>query len=84
MNKLCVNPAHLEPVPREENLRRAKSAGLMPTKREMCSKGHPFTEQKGRRFCVTCNRIRTRENYRRRFIEARGFRIKSGRPQVFA
>lgn len=56
----CVNPAHLEPVTREENLRRAMEVNL-PTH---CPQGHPYDESNtyvkhrwdGRinRTCRTC------------------------------
>lgn len=36
----CVNPAHLEPVTREENLRREMAA----TRPTHCPKGHEYTE----------------------------------------
>lgn len=36
---MCVNPAHLEPVTRRENVRRAFAA------RGQCPKGHPYTPE---------------------------------------
>ncbi len=83
MNKLCVNPAHLEPVTHAENVRRARRAGLLRPRNPTCCKGHPLTDRYGKRFCVSCNRIRMRERYRRTVIEARGYRMNQGRPQVF-
>lgn len=60
-NRACVNPDHLEPVTRMENVRRAMS----PT----CPQGHPYTAdntilERGRpgqnpsRRCRTCRRER--------------------------
>lgn len=50
----CVNPAHLEPVTRSENLRRAYPA---------CRRGHEFKAlSSGRRWCPECQRIRRKEN----------------------
>ncbi len=37
----CVNPAHLEPVTRSENLRRGRT-GKWHRERTVCSKGHPL------------------------------------------
>ena len=57
---LCVNVAHLEPVPQIENLRRQHEAGRLNTvamidaaarvKRERthCRRGHPFTPENTR------------------------------------
>ena len=63
-NRGCVNPDHLEPVTRKENVRRG--AGLGGALRKWpthCKRGHPFTEEnayfwkgdKSRR-CKICNR----------------------------
>lgn len=51
----CVNPAHLEPVTRAENARRAY-AEYIP--KVLCKRGHPrVTTKDGRRFiCPTCRR----------------------------
>lgn len=83
MNKLCVNPAHLEPVTRAENLRRARLAGLTRQKRTECFLGHPIVERSERRFCEVCNRTKARERYRRSVIQPRGYRFAQGRSQVF-
>jgi hypothetical protein len=59
MNKLCVNPAHLEPVTASENVKRwARSV-------THCPQGHEYTAEntrtyRGRRSCITCNRDRSR------------------------
>lgn len=58
--RACVNPAHLEPVTRQENIRRAVAA------KTHCPKGHPRTPENsahdhvnGSRVwrCKTCRRI---------------------------
>lgn len=57
----CVNPWHLEPVTHVENLRR--------TRRDVCSRGHPFSEEGGsrtRRVCRICATRRNREYRSRR------------------
>ena len=64
--KLCVNPAHLEPVTQAENVRRYSRAI------KKCVHGHAYTKEntyirpQGRRKCRECNRRRNREYSRRR------------------
>lgn len=53
--KLCINPAHLEPVTRAENNRRARSLDGLTH----CSKGHELTAE-------TLYEITTRHGYKRR------------------
>jgi hypothetical protein len=73
-NKACVNPAHLEAVTQQENMRR--STALLTH----CKRGHPFSghnlivHKRGNRICRECARLH-RERYRRR----RG--VKPGRPR---
>ena len=58
VNRICVNPRHLEPVTHEENTRRAKRRWTH------CIHGHEFNEQntywrkEGRRACRQCARER--------------------------
>lgn len=55
----CVNPAHLEPVTQQENIRRAKRVrGTLP---DHCRRGHAYTPENtylnpsgGYRVCRTC------------------------------
>lgn len=67
-NRACVNPAHLEPVTRRENLRR----GLVPIKPYRvpvthCKHGHAYDEAntyldaRGGRRCRACNLRRYHE-----------------------
>lgn len=52
-NTSCCSPFHLEPVTKQENLRR--------TRKEFCAKGHPiFASRWGQRFCNTCRNDRRR------------------------
>lgn len=49
----CVNPAHLEPVTRGENVRRGAAV------RDTCKNGHPWTgdvDHRGHRKCLACRR----------------------------
>ena len=56
-NRWCVNPDHLEPVTRSENLRRGYAAR---SPRRHCAQGHPFdqsntfTRKDGGRGCRSC------------------------------
>lgn len=66
---LCVNPAHLEPVPLKVNLLRGVGSPAVNAKKLICKHGHPFDEENtyryssGRRNCRTCDRIAHREHY---------------------
>ena len=56
----CVNPDHLEPVTRAENLRRASWPNARKTH---CKRGHEFTSDntyrwRGHRVCRTCQHER--------------------------
>ena len=69
-NRDCVNPSHLEPVTRSENLRRGKPAGSHNRAKTHCPQGHPYdganlyvAPSSGRRGCRTC---RADANTRRR------------------
>lgn len=69
-NRVCINPAHLEPVTQAENNRRARAV------KTHCPHGHPLDGLKKHanrpptRYCRTCNRLRearcrsTKENSR--------------------
>ena len=70
-NRGCVNPAHLEPVTREENFRRGRG-GKHQREKSHCSKGHEYSELNtlvrpgtGWRVCRECNRRSHREWCRR-------------------
>ncbi len=60
---LCVNPAHLEPVPHKINVLRGVGPTAMNAKKTHCLHGHPFSDENtkvrvnGWRRCRTCRRI---------------------------
>jgi len=64
-NRRCINPAHLEPVTRRENLRRG--IGEHRPGKTHCKRGHKFTVKNtyvtkaGFRNCRECHRLNERE-----------------------
>lgn len=62
-NKLCVNPAHLEPVTHAENMRRHAPFDLRVIS-NLCKHGHPLdgirTRAQQGRYCKTCVRLNKR------------------------
>lgn len=73
-HRRCVNPAHLEAVTHQENIRRGRSANREKTH---CKRGHEFTEDNtyrtssGGRVCLACRRTYNRERMRRVRAERR-------------
>lgn len=67
-NTSCVNPEHLEPVSRAENMRR--------TRWETCLRGHALTDdnvywhKRGGRTCRTCTIQRSRARHAKRKLQA--------------
>ena len=73
-NRRCVNPDHLEPVTRGENVLRGNGVSAQNARKTHCLNGHPLFGENLRvrlgahgpeRKCRTCARIRTREQKRR-------------------
>jgi len=68
-NRKCVNPNHLEPVTRKENLMRGVGLTSQNLKKTHCPKGHEYNgvnlyrDTKNFRRCRECNRI-TQYNWR--------------------
>lgn len=73
-NRACVNPAHLEPVTRRENLRRGERATVVRTGR--CQRGHAmsgsnlYIAPEGKRYCRECRRKYVRRWRQQRSVEA--------------
>lgn len=72
--RICVNPEHLEPVTRQENVRRGDAGKHLATKTH-CPNGHPRTEDNlyryaryGRKFswCRECLRAQWRKQNARK------------------
>lgn len=61
-NRGCVNPDHLEPVTRRENLLRGETIPARNARITHCPQGHPYDAENtrirpcGRRRCAACNR----------------------------
>lgn len=59
-NRACVNPDHLEPVTRRENLLRGATLSAFAAFITHCPRGHEYTEtntyrnKRGHRFCRRC------------------------------
>lgn len=70
-NRACVNPAHLEPVTRRENLLRGNTVNAANARKTHCRQGHELSSgnvymSRGERRCATCARRSERERYQRR------------------
>lgn len=82
-NRLCVNPAHLEPVTHRENVLRGVGITAKHARQTHCLHGHPFDatntiHKDGGRICRICDRANKRNWYRRKF-GAHPRRFKDGR-----
>jgi hypothetical protein len=67
----CVNPAHLEPVTQQENVRRGDSPAARRGRRTHCQNGHEFSEantyiDNGGRRCRICVYAHKNEARRRK------------------
>lgn len=60
-NRSCVNPLHLQPVTRRENIMRSDNFAAVNARKTHCVNGHEFTPEntylyRGWRNCKECNR----------------------------
>jgi len=68
-NRGCVNPAHLEAVPKPVNIARGEGAAARYARRTHCKHGHEYTpantrlSRTGTRQCRECERLRTRRRW---------------------
>lgn len=67
-SRICVNPAHLEPVTRRENLLRGITLPAAEVERTHCPRGHAYDEVNtylhgGQRHCRACRRERMAAYY---------------------
>jgi len=67
-SRLCVNPAHLEPVTRGENVLRGNASSARCARRSSCAHGHVYDSEntrivRGARQCKTCQRLWANANY---------------------
>ena len=58
-NRRCVNPNHLEPVTRGENVLRGEGACAKNARKTHCIHGHPFDEQNTYRYTYRGSEWRT-------------------------
>jgi hypothetical protein len=63
--RLCVNPAHLEPVTQRENILRGEGTSAHHARQTHCKRGHEFTPEntyvrRGMRTCRQCHRAKIR------------------------
>jgi len=75
--RACVNPEHLEPVTRRENLMRGAGLSALNAAKTHCVHGHEFTEEntgttvRGGRRCRACDRdVHARQRERLRAVAA--------------
>lgn len=74
-NRLCVNPAHLEPVTQRENLLRGDGIPAVNAAKTHCVRGHKLSGDnvrtyglRGGRQCIQCVRMRQKQ-YRQKVKE---------------
>lgn len=66
-NRWCVNPEHLEPVTRAENLLRGETIPAAHAAKTRCPQGHAYDAAntytyRGQRHCKECRRARNRKS----------------------
>ena len=74
-NRACVNPDHLEPVTRQENIKRS-DVGKFWRDKTHCPQGHEYSDENTyvrngkHRYCRACHRVRDRIRKRMTVREA--------------
>ena len=66
--RACVNPDHLEPVTRRENIMRGAGYTAEQARKTACKRGHEFTAEntyawRGGRICRTCRKAYSSQRY---------------------
>jgi hypothetical protein len=69
-NRACVNPAHLEVVTHQVNIRRGEAPSIVIARTGICTRGHVIADDyeergNGKRACRKCIRITNRDASRR-------------------
>lgn len=77
-NTMCVNPSHMEPVTRRENVLRQPKVIAARTS-AFCRHGHPFSPEntyvhptQGSRICRTCTNISIARYQARKWAQSKG------------
>lgn len=79
----CVNPNHLEPVTRKENVLRGAGISAQNSRKVYCKRGHKFTEETTKlkqqkygvvRACIICRRLTEELQRRAEGIKPRNFK----------
>lgn len=81
--RLCVNPAHLEPVTYQENILRGRGLAAQNAAKTHCPQGHSLSGDNvricgGRRQCRACSVESQRQGRRRRGVPVRGAGRRTG------
>lgn len=91
---VCINPEHLEPVTRTENIMRGNGACAMHARKTHCYKGHEFTKENisssglkiGKRVCLSCmrtnSRIRYKENIEQERARSKKYRLLNHEKEI--
>lgn len=62
-NRKCCNPLHLRQVTgRQNTLENSLAMGAINNQKDRCIYGHPFTQKKDRRRCMTCRKETVRKS----------------------
>lgn len=78
-NRACINPLHLEPVTRAENVMRGVGICAQHAAKTHCPQGHPYSPEntrvyRGRRHCIACTKEKNRRTTERRRRERQALR----------